>query len=164
MGGVINGALGTASNLVGGLPIVGGMARSAIGQAGGMLGQPQQGQPQGGMAGGKGGGQGGLGGLFGGMAGGKGGGPMQAAANFANQSYGSHGQGNPMWSMQNVRQQVNPGGQYGGGYAANGRSLMPTGQQAQGTGATGMTPTNNGQSANSTLDSRVWGGPGSPGW
>ncbi len=97
MGGVVSGALDTVGNIAGGLPIVGGMAKSALGQGRGMMGMGQQGgQPggqQGGLMGGKGGGgQGGpmgmLGGLMGG--GGKGGGqnPMsqfaQGAARFGN--------------------------------------------------------------------------------
>lgn len=168
MGGVVQGALGTASNLVGGLPIVGGLAKNAIGQAGGMLGmQPQNGQPggqQGGLMGGKGGGQGGPGGMLGGlMGGGKGGGGPSAmnmltggwggrgglgqmAANFANQ--GGGGGGGFFNSMF--------GGQPGqhSAYNANGtpwRGSGPTQQPNTGYNA-GAPVAASGQSANSGLN------------
>lgn len=97
MGGVVDSAVNTVSNVAGGLPIVGGMARGAIGQgrsALGGMGLPggQQGGGGGLFGGGKGsqGGQGGPGGMLGGLMGGKGGqqNPFnqfaQGAANFAN--------------------------------------------------------------------------------
>lgn len=120
MGGVVQGALGSASNMLGGLPIVGGMARQGLGQAGSMLGMPQQqgGQPggQGGglFGGSKGGGQGGPGGMLGGlMGGGKGGGQQNPFSQFA-QGAAQFGNGQNPFTGQRMNMGFGAGGGGGG--------------------------------------------------